>query len=427
MVALRPGEQLHPDDMTRCREVLHDAIVRRRSTPKFDQPLRINFARDFPINKPSLIRYYHVRRSSVRELLRAFERRNGVRLWCSIRRSGKTTACNDLAGDATGTVVVTQTCDSTGQIPEGSTFYDAVCEALTDGNQLASTFFADLVQQLALDKGSNRERYVFILDEYETFFGHMRWALRRDPDIRYPVVQPLLNQMVSFSRDHLLVFLGQQPNAHYILMDQNQLSPYVEQDPFPLFSHETGTHTEFSELVSKVLTARVVTRQGFVDSVFAETGGHPYLTANVLTEFVEWLIDKRRRLGDLAVGPEDFNAFTNARLIPKHVAVSQEFQFFRQAASEALSDVGRLQTPWLHAIYVCLQEMCAGRGPLHCSRREFARTVHDHRLHDLGFTAEALLATGRQANFLEFTPQRVWPRIRTLGRIAAVTTPMITA
>jgi hypothetical protein len=428
VVAARPGELTAPGVTDQCAVVLKDAVLRRRNAAKVDQPLRNNFAREFPINRPSLIRYYHVRRSSVRELLRAFERRNGVRLWCSIRRSGKTTACNDLAGGARGTVVVTQTCDSTGQIPDGSTFYDAVCGALEEGRQLPATFFMDLVQRVGLDSGSAIERYVFILDEYESLFGRLRWALRREPDIRYPVVQPLLNQMVVFARDHQLVFLGQQPNAHYILMDQNQLSPYIEQDPFPLFRHETGVHnSEFSELVGKVLTQRVVMRAGFVDAVYNETGGHPYLTANVLTEFVEWLIDSHRKLGDLAVGPEDFHTFGNSRLTARRVSLTQEYQFFREAVAEALSDEGRAQTPWLHAIYTCLQAMCSGPGALGCSRREFARIIHDHRLDELGLTAETLLTTGRQANFLLFNPQRVWPRIRILGRVAAVTPAAVSA
>jgi hypothetical protein len=427
VVAPRLGEPLAAPIADRCAAVLKDALFLRRSAREIDQPLRNNFAREFPINKPSLVRYYHVHRSSVRELLRAFERRNGVRLWCSIRRSGKTTACNDLGGSAHGTVVVTQTCDSTGQIPEGSVFYDAVCAALEDGRQLPPTFFPDLVRQVAPDGASSTERYVVVLDEYETLFGRLRWALRREPDVRYPVVQPLLNQMVAFARDHLLVFLGQQPNAHYILMDQNQLSPYIEQDPFPLFRHETGgPNTEFTELVRKVLTERVVTREGFVDAVYGETGGHPYLTVNVLTEFIEWLIDTDRKLGDLTVGLDDFRVFGNSRLVPKRISLTQEYQFFRQAVAEALSEEGRTQTPWLHAIYSCLQGVCAGRGPLACSRREFAQIIRDRGLGELGFTVETLLSTGSQANFLVFNHQRVWPRIRILGRIAAVTPAAIT-
>ena len=84
---------------------LEYAVYTRRSPREGAQPLQYNFAREFPLHNPFLTRYFHVHRSSVVELLRTFERRNGVRLWCSVRRSGKTTACADLAsttGQSTG-------------------------------------------------------------------------------------------------------------------------------------------------------------------------------------------------------------------------------------------------------------------------------------------------------------------------------------
>jgi hypothetical protein len=415
------GEHGQAATADRCRLAISDAIFRRRSAKLGEQPLRNNFAREFPLQNPFLTRYFRVHRSSVRELLRTFERRSGVRLWCSIRRSGKTTACIDLAGGAGDAVVVTQTCESTGQIPEGNYFYQGVCEALEAGRHLPHDFLLEIVRRIAPDAGTGAGRFIFVLDEYETLFGRLRWALRREPDLRYPVVQPMLNQLVEFAKDHLIVLLGQQPNAHHILMDQNQLSPYVEQDPFPLFSHGAHTNSEFSDLVRKVLTQRVVLREGFLESIFGETGGHPYLTVNLLTELVEWLIDTERRVSDLALGPHDFQAFANSRLVPARISTSTEYSFFRAAVADALSEDGRIQTPWLHAIYTCMQVMCAKRGVFGCSRREFQQIVADHRLRDLGFTPETLLSTGAQANFLAFKGPRVWPRIRLLGRIAAVT------
>jgi len=427
VVAPRPHHS-PPDDVTdKCRAALESEFFRRRNAARGDQPLRVNFARYFPIDQANPAYTYHVQRSSVRELLRNFEHRNGVRLWCSVRRSGKTTACDDLVSSSGDTSVVAQTCDNTGQISSGSVLYDAVCAALRRGDQIEPTFLTDLVAADSPTPASRTHRYVFILDEYETLFGQMRAALRKDPDIRYQVVQPLLNQMVVFARDNLLVFLGQQPNAHYILMDQNQLSPYVEQDPFPLFRHSPGTpHTEFSDLVSKVLSSNIILRPGFVDAVHDETNGHPYLTVNVLREFVDWLIDTDRRQSNLTVGPEDFRTFSNLRLTRKRITITHEYEFFRSAVAQALSDMGRDQTPWLHAMYTCLSRICEGRGALSCSRREFAQFVRQERLTDLGFTPESLLVTGQQANFLDFTAQRVWPRIRILGRIAAVTPAALT-
>ena len=48
-----------------------------------------NIAREFPLDTPNPMPFYRVQRTSVRDLLRAFDRKNGVRLWCSVRRSGK--------------------------------------------------------------------------------------------------------------------------------------------------------------------------------------------------------------------------------------------------------------------------------------------------------------------------------------------------
>ena len=43
-----------------------------------------------------------------------------------------------------------------------------------------------------------------------------------------------------FSHENLLVFPGQEPGKHFILMDQNQIAPYVRPEPFPLFEHASG-------------------------------------------------------------------------------------------------------------------------------------------------------------------------------------------
>jgi hypothetical protein len=131
----------------RLERILEDAIYRRRSPRLTSQPIEYNFAREFPLTNPFLTRYYYVYRTSVRELLRTFERRNGVRLWCSVRRSGKTTAGLDLGTTTGQSNVISQTCDSTGQIADGSLLYDAICEALGEGRQLRSDFFAHTIRR----------------------------------------------------------------------------------------------------------------------------------------------------------------------------------------------------------------------------------------------------------------------------------------
>ena len=100
-----------------------------------------------------------------------------------------------------------------------------------------------------------------------------------------PWCNPCLSQMVAFSTSNLLVFLGQRPDAHAILMSQNQLSPLVRQDSFPLFEHTDGSTTsEFAQFLEKVLSGLSMSA-GFINSVYAETSGHPYLTVNLMTDF----------------------------------------------------------------------------------------------------------------------------------------------
>lgn len=186
------------------------------------RPLTFNFARGFPLNDPHVLRFFRVNRQSARGLLRRFEARSGVRLWCSVRHSGKTTAVADLGLTADQVTVVSQTCDSTSPSPYDGLFYTQVLEAIEAGQQLPTDFMMDAVRSATGNHSYDRGRYVLVLDEYETLFSRLRFALRDNYDLRYTVVQPLLSQMARFSRDNLLIFLGQQPDAHYLLMDQNQ-------------------------------------------------------------------------------------------------------------------------------------------------------------------------------------------------------------
>ena len=401
---------------------LEYTIYQRKSPRVGAQPLEYNFARGFPLQNPFLTRYYRVYRSSVHELLGAFERRNGVRLWCSVRRSGKTTACFNLGSTTGRSVVVSQTCAGTEQVPEDNLFYEHVCETLTRDHQLKRSFFRDLVVRCAASRGSEDDRFVFVLDEYETLFGRLQSAARRDRNVRYAVVQPLLDQMVAFARDNLLVFLGQQPNAHFILMDQNQLSASIEQDSFPLFRHDRETvRGEFPEFIRKVLSDRADCDLHFVNAIFAETAGHPYLTVNLLVEFVDWLIETQRPVAQLSLKREDVEAFAATKLRRSRVSLCPEYQFFREVVAHATSAEGRRDVPWLHAVYSCLREICnASPDTFACSRGDFDAMVDQLGLPAVGFSPDLLLATGNQANFLQYNESSVWPKIRLLGRIAAV-------
>jgi hypothetical protein len=403
----------------RISQLLQFALAREEGSAAADTPLSYNFARDFPLQNPFLTKYFHVYRASVRRLLNSFERRNGVRLWCSVRRSGKTTACFDLESTTGTTTVVSQTCERTAHDPGADLFYERFSDALEAGKRLSGTFVRDTIVECSQVRTSESQRFIFVLDEYETLFERTRLAVKRDKELRYTIVQPLLNQFVAFARDNLVVFIGQRPDAHFILMDQNQLSPYVQQDPFPLFEYERPAGGEFRELVRKVLTERVTFEPGFLDAVHDETGGHPYLTVNLLVSFVDWLIQSRRSATALHFSEADFAGFAERRLTPAVVSTSQEYMLFRQIISQALAD--REENPWLHAVYTCLRYFGEGRSAsMLMTRDEFDDLVAKVLTPLHGYTADQILSTAGLSNFLAFDDVSVRPRIRLLARIAAV-------
>ena len=406
---------------------LDKAFYALRSRLEADLPITYNFAREFPLQEPKKAQFFHVPRTSVRDLLRTFERRNGVRLWCSVRRSGKTTACLDMETTTGDSTIIPQTCGAS-QDAEANVFYEQLRRAVASRRMVPETFVKDTVAECAqfeVDGG----RTVLIIDEYETLFGLMRNAAKDDTATRYNVVQPVLDQLVKFSHDNLLVFLGQQPDAHFILMDQNQLAPYVTQDSFPLFEHVSGTATgEFSELVSKILAGRVECTAGFLDALFEETAGHPFLTANVLVEFVEWLIERKRRQLGLQVRGEDFADFSTSKLDTKAVLRSREYDFFRYAAAAALSEQGYRDNPWLFMTYWILR-LISNEDPTgfrlgRASFQELASRIPVPKGGHLPECSE-ILRTATKANFLSQEEKYVNVRIRTLGRVAVAAQPAL--
>ena len=408
-------------------EVWKDAVFAFRNKLTSALPITYNFAREFPLYEPGKARFFHVVRTSVRDLLRTFERRNGVRLWCSVRRSGKTTACLDLETTTGDSTIVSQTC---GVAPTaGATkFYVFVREAVRSRRAIADTFVSDIVSGCAPIDVENR-RTVFVIDEYETLFGFLDAAVKDDPSVRFNVVQPILNQLMTFSYNNLLVFLGQQPDAHFILMDQNQLAPNVTQDPFPLFEHVSRTTTgEFAVLVRKILAGRIDCTADFLDALFKETAGHPFLTANVLAEFVDWLIEKARRQAGLRVQGGDFVEFANSKLDVDTIMLSPDYEFFRNAASQAMSMKGYRSNRWLFATYWILRQIAVEAPETYSvdwgDFRELMTRIPRPDGGALPHWSD-VLRNASQANFLTHDDNEVRVRIRTLGRIAGAVQPAL--
>lgn len=411
----------------RAAEILGFDIAKYTGRADNSSPLKYNFARDFPLENPFLVKYFHIHRASVRNLIGIFEQRTGVRLWCSVRRSGKTTASVDLASPSGGSLVVFQTCDHTDQYPDANLFYDnfirALEESMHSGRNLSPTFFSDAIAKCAQGRGHDEVKTVFVLDEYETLFGRMRTAMQRDRELRYTIIQPLLNQMVAFSRHNLLVFIGQQPDAHFIIMDQNQLSPYVEQDLFPLFQHSSEeAGYEFKALLKKVLTNHTDFDESFAQAVYLESGGHPYLTVNLLVNYFDWLIDCERPVSKLNFTAVDFNEFAKERLTPAVIGTSREYMFFRRVIGEALSEEGKIHTPWLYAVYSTLRCLAhEGGGDMTCSRERFAEIVESLKIPEkFGYSSDHILGTAVPSNFLSLEGDRVRPRIPLMARISLV-------
>ena len=174
------------------------------SAPASGSPrlLSRNAAGEFPLGDPIVRQFYLVQRHSVRQLLNAFAEGTGAHVWCSVRRSGKTTATVDLSGDTERTVVVIQTMDHQPGQPDLNIFSARIVAAIASGNALETTFFEAAVADCALASSPAKmqgARKVFIVDEYETLFGLLNAKARQDDWTRYAIVQPLLSQMVAFS------------------------------------------------------------------------------------------------------------------------------------------------------------------------------------------------------------------------------------
>ncbi len=381
-----------------------------------------NAAGEFPLGDPIVRQFYLVQRHSVRQLLQTFADGTGAHVWCSVRRSGKTTATGDLAGDTDRTVVIVQTMDHQPGQPDLNIFFTRIMAALNAGAAIEPTFFASAVGDCALASSPAKlqgARKVFIVDEYETLFGLLNARARQDDWSRFAIVQPLLSQMVAFSTSNLLVFLGQRPDAHAILMSQNQLTPLIRQDSFPLFEHRQGSTTsEFAQFLSKVLEGMRVS-PGFIDAVYAETSGHPYLTVNMMVDLCDWLISNHRA-ADLELESTDMEGFARDRLMPAVLQRSSYYSTFQQMMADSLSEVTRSSEPWLHAVAVVMQRICKQHPrALSCAEPRYREMASDvARL--LNTTPGQLLQSAKMANFLAEGAGQVRPAIRLLGRLAAV-------
>jgi hypothetical protein len=414
----------------RAFDVLKMTLASLAGPGTVNAPLTHNFARDFPLNKPGLQRYFHVPRTSVRELLRSFEHGTGIRLWCSVRRSGKTTAGFDLSSSTGTASVVAQTCEPIGERPGEDWFIELVKKALDSRRRLPRDFVQRTMDELADNRSGKEKKIIFVLDEYETLFNEMRLALDRDYETaREYTVKPLLNQLVEFSRENLVLLIGMQPNAHNILMDQNQLSPLIVLDEFPLFEHrEHGGTSEFAALVRRVVGDYLLISPSFFTPLHAETGGHPFLTVNLLVDLFDWLRDRRFSAAGLELDQKKYEAYAADRLTPEAIRICGEYDFFRDFLADAIGDQVRRRQPWLHTVCTTVLRIAqAFPESFCCPRGQFADLVKGLRLPPGLHHPDDVLRTAQQANFLVADGAVVRPRIPLMGRILLSTRPDVRA
>lgn len=402
------------------------ATLVRRSTPACGDLVlgRItrNYAREFPLDDPEFRRLFEVERHSVKQIVQDLQRGTGAYVWCSVRRSGKTTAASALADSSSQTLVVFQSMDHRPNALEINLLSSRIRHALEDGRAIAENFFQGIVDACiaaAVSPNAESRKLVFIIDEYESFFGLLDAYAKRDPGIRHTVAQPLLSQMLAFSMKNVLLLIGQRPDAHLILLSQNQLSPNIRQHEFPLFSHSPGRASEFTQLVGRVLSENLRFNDSFVDAIFEETRGHPYLTVNLLVDMCDWLIKTNSFMIGDELDARQFAQFADERLAPAQLKRSPYYSLFHSMLAEFISEASRQQEPWLYAVTSVLREI-ATRHPkrLACSIVSFEKFAKPLEIL-VSLSAPRLLMSAVKANFLDEQDGMVKPAIPLMARLAA--------
>lgn len=386
--------------------------------------LKTNIAERFPLENPTLLTFFRVERPSIRALQTTLSTRTGVLLWCSVRRSGKTTGVSELANGISERSAVFQRCEMTGGDSTSRMLFEEVCDALDQMVPLSRDFLRKIVASAAPMGDLQNRGSILIVDEYDRLFGRLRSAGRINEDARHIIIQPLLDQFVEFATENLVILLGQQPNAHFIFMDQNQLSAYVQQEPYPLFSHENNSHeSEFHELVRRTFQKTLSFDNSFVDSIYEETGGHPFLAINLLRDFVDWLIARKVIPNSTPLTGVLFKEYAVHGLTHTAIGRSRHYHYFRSAASEAMSQESMMISPWIYVAYKLLRHLALEYYSQSVAVEQSAiqeyvtSTLAEANLSS--YTTDSFLASAAESNFIELSNDEIRAKIPILARISA--------
>jgi len=409
------------------------AVLAARSAPSIAMPLsgRLprNYAKDFPLDDP-LFRegQFEVERHSVNRIIQGLQRGTGAYVWCSVRRSGKTTSAEAISGPSGERMVVVQSMDHRPNSPELNLLSSRIRHALEAGSAISETFFAELVKDCVVattQANAPRKNLVLIIDEYESLFDLIDTYTDRTPGLKVLVALPLISQMLGFSMKNTLLFMGQRPDAHMILLSQNQLSPNVRQYAFPLFEHQPGAPSEFATLVSRILGQHLRVTDPFIEAVYQETKGHPYLTVNVLVDFCEWLMESTTFELGSELGGHHFADFSSERLDLVVLRNSPHYRLFHKMLAEFSSERSREQEQWLYSVTCILREIVK-RHPrrMNCTLAAFDAIAKPYE--DLAKApSRQLLASAAMANFFTESNGTVSAGIPLMARLAATATSRI--
>lgn len=388
------------------------------------QVIRHNYATEFPLEDPDSRRLFTIERHSVKVLLERFEFGTGIHLWCSVRRSGKTTAATSLSGRS---ALLFQTMDQVTDQLHHNTFEQRVKEVLQASTPISHDFFEKVIGECLVGAGIEKSngKVIFLLDEYETLFGMLDAMASLNPMIKFNVGLPLLSQMVRFASRNLLIFMGQSPDAYHVFPAQNQLSPLVKQHHFPLFEHHVGAvDSEFGQFLKKVLTQNLQYTSSFIDAVYAETSGHPYLTVNLMVDFCDWLAVNNIAAAN-ALDANRFDQFAKARLTLSVLSRSPHYSFFKYQFSGYLSDQTRRNELWLYAVARILHQIGLKHPrALSCPIARY-NELATQSLSGSTTTPQVLLVSGVRSNFLKHDDGHVKPAVKLMARLAACSTPEI--
>jgi hypothetical protein len=405
-------------------EILEKYVERLTLVAAGEAPLDINYADAFPLTQEPQLRThnYLVRRVNVLDRTRNLGR--GAYLWCSLRRSGKSTAIYYMMREEGHVSWQTWRPEALGGDQAGrlnQNLEQAIKLGSVPADFLTSVFESPRPGQ------DEEGPTILVVDEYERLFQRLA-SISSDQALRHNVARPILDQLLEFSQSNILIFVGLRPNAHSILMDQNHLAAHVDVAPFPLFEFDSnGASSEFAELVERVLTTRVIVDSTFLAAVHSETAGHPYLTVEILRHFLDFQIRNKRPQNRLSFSRDDFDEFRADRFTPAKLAREPTlYSFHRDALRDALrQQVVDDDNRWIyfasHVLRLIARETFSTWEPeALCLRIDDLEELVDTEFPEIdnSYGFSHLLREMSLANFVNYDDDRVWPTVPLFARLS---------